>query len=59
MQKQSLDTAKNLDQIQQQGGWNRIKAYARLSGPGWLQCAITLGGGSLASARERYRQTLP
>lgn len=28
----------------------RLKAYARLSGPGWLQSAITLGGGSLASA---------
>jgi Mn2+/Fe2+ NRAMP family transporter len=24
--------------------------YARLSGPGWLQSAITLGGGSLASS---------
>ena len=27
-----------------------IKTYARLSGPGWLQSAITLGGGSLASS---------
>ena len=26
------------------------RAYARLSGPGWLQSAITLGGGSLASS---------
>ncbi|MFO1054666.1 MAG: divalent metal cation transporter [Planctomycetota bacterium] len=25
-------------------------AYAKLSGPGWLQSAITLGGGSLASS---------
>ena len=25
-------------------------AYARLSGPGWLQSAITLGGGSLANS---------
>ncbi|MFT5526348.1 MAG: Mn2+/Fe2+ NRAMP family transporter, partial [Pirellulaceae bacterium] len=25
-------------------------AYLRLSGPGWLQSAITLGGGSLAGA---------
>ena len=25
-------------------------AYLRLSGPGWLQSAITLGGGSLGSA---------
>ena len=27
-----------------------IKAYLKLSGPGWLQSAITLGGGSLATA---------
>ncbi len=27
-----------------------LLAYARLSGPGWLQSAITLGGGSLASS---------
>lgn len=27
-----------------------LGAYARLSGPGWLQSAITLGGGSLASS---------
>ena len=28
----------------------RLGAYTRLSGPGWLQSAITLGGGSLASS---------
>jgi len=50
MKKQSLDTASYLDQAQQQGGWAKVKAYTRLSGPGWLQSAITLGGGSLASA---------
>ncbi len=27
-----------------------LKAYARLSGPGWLQSALTLGGGSLGSS---------
>lgn len=27
-----------------------LSAYIRLSGPGWLQSAITLGGGSLAGA---------
>jgi hypothetical protein len=27
-----------------------LGAYVRLSGPGWLQSAITLGGGSLAGA---------
>lgn len=29
---------------------SRIGAYAKLSGPGWLQSAITLGSGSLASS---------
>ncbi|MCB1227148.1 MAG: divalent metal cation transporter [Verrucomicrobiales bacterium] len=29
---------------------SRLAAYAKRSGPGWLQGAITLGGGSLASA---------
>jgi Mn2+/Fe2+ NRAMP family transporter len=32
------------------GGAGKFIAYARLSGPGWLQSAITLGGGSLANA---------
>ena len=33
------------------GGFgSRIGAYVKLSGPGWLQSAITLGGGSLASS---------
>jgi len=44
------ETASYLDQAQQQGGWAKVRAYTRLSGPGWLQSAITLGGGSLASA---------
>jgi Mn2+/Fe2+ NRAMP family transporter len=46
----SRDTAEYLDQVQREGGWTKIKAYSRLSGPGWLQSAVTLGGGSLASA---------
>jgi hypothetical protein len=25
------------------GGWAKYKTYLRLSGPGWLQSAITLG----------------
>ena len=29
---------------------SRLGAYTRLSGPGWLQSAITLGGCSLASS---------
>src|SRR5690606_2654294 len=28
----------------------RLATYVRLSGPGWLQSAITLGGGSLAGS---------
>jgi len=35
---------------QQRGGFAKLGAYARLSGPGWLQSALTLGGGSLASS---------
>ncbi len=32
------------------GGWTRIKTFVGLSGPGWLQSALTLGGGSLGSS---------
>jgi hypothetical protein len=35
---------------QRRGFFPTLGAYVRLSGPGWLQSAITLGGGSLASA---------
>jgi Mn2+/Fe2+ NRAMP family transporter len=35
---------------QAQADGNVFGAYIRLSGPGWLQSAITLGGGSLAGA---------
>ncbi|NQZ59589.1 MAG: divalent metal cation transporter, partial [Lentisphaeraceae bacterium] len=35
---------------QKKGGFTLIKTYMSLSGPGWLQSAITLGGGSLAGA---------
>jgi len=34
----------------QKGGLATLMTYARLSGPGWLQGAITLGGGSLAGS---------
>lgn len=34
----------------QRGGWFTFLTFLRLSGPGWLQSAITLGGGSLAGA---------
>jgi Mn2+/Fe2+ NRAMP family transporter len=32
------------------GGWTKYRTYFRLSGPGWIASAITLGGGSLASS---------
>lgn len=41
---------KLLRDAQQQGPGALLSAFVRLSGPGWLQSAITLGGGSLAGA---------
>lgn len=41
---------KLLRDAQQQGTGALLAAFVRLSGPGWLQSAITLGGGSLAGA---------
>ena len=41
---------KLLTDAQQQGTGALLRAFIRLSGPGWLQSAITLGGGSLAGA---------
>ena len=37
-------------EAQQQGPLATVKVFTRLSGPGWLQSAITLGGGSLAGS---------
>ena len=39
-----------LSAAEAKGGGAKIGAYLRLSGPGWLQSAITLGGGSLGGA---------
>ncbi len=39
-----------LDQAASKGPLGKAAIYTRLSGPGWLQGAITLGGGSLAGA---------
>lgn len=39
-----------LSAAQDNGPISILGAYLRLSGPGWLQSAITLGGGSLAGA---------
>ncbi len=39
-----------LDRASQKGPLAKLGAWIRLSGPGWLQSAITLGGGSLVGA---------
>jgi Mn2+/Fe2+ NRAMP family transporter len=39
-----------LVQAREKGTGATILAYGKLSGPGWLQSALTLGGGSLASS---------
>ncbi|MDA7931758.1 divalent metal cation transporter [Akkermansiaceae bacterium] len=39
-----------IESVANKGGITKFFAYARISGPGWLQGAITLGGGSLAGA---------
>ncbi|MFC7335613.1 divalent metal cation transporter [Haloferula chungangensis] len=39
-----------VDEAQTKGTLGKAAIYARLSGPGWMQGAITLGGGSLAGA---------
>ncbi len=39
-----------LDEAATKGPLGKAAIYAKLSGPGWLQGAITLGGGSLAGA---------
>ena len=39
-----------LREADEAGGIKKLKAYVALSGPGYLQSAITLGGGSLAGS---------
>ena len=41
---------KFLQEAETKGLYSCLAAYTKLSGPGWLQSAITLGGGSLASS---------
>ncbi len=47
---ESQDREETLRKAQEAGGLKKYLLFARLSGPGWLQGAITLGGGSLAGA---------
>ncbi len=39
-----------IDEVKDKSPVGKFFGYARISGPGWLQGAITLGGGSLAGA---------
>ena len=54
MQKENASPVKTerqiLEEAHKQGKGATLLAFVRLSGPGWLQSAITLGGGSLAGA---------
>ena len=44
------DNLEAIQQIQQRGFLGRLGGYAKMTGPGWLQAAVTLGGGSLIGA---------
>lgn len=46
----STDLEQTLKDANAKGGLSKFLTYTRLSGPGWMQGAITLGGGSLAGA---------
>ena len=48
MNQQNLDHV--LLEAEKKGGTGKLLTYARLSGPGWVQAAVTLGGGSLVGA---------
>jgi len=51
MSEDNLATEKKLlQEAETQGTAAKLKTYTKLSGPGWLQGAITLGGGSLAGS---------
>ena len=39
-----------IERIQQRGFFGRLGGYAKMTGPGWVQAAVTLGGGSLVGA---------
>ena len=50
MSDQTFRDREILSEAHERGLGATFGAFLRLSGPGWLQSAITLGGGSLASA---------
>lgn len=44
------DELTRITAIQQRGFLGRLGGYAKMTGPGWVQAAVTLGGGSLVGA---------
>jgi Mn2+/Fe2+ NRAMP family transporter len=44
------EDAEMLRDAESRGRGSKLRAYLRLSGPGWLQSALTLGAGSLAGS---------
>ena len=49
-QSKLADQRAQLVAAEEQGTLSTLKTYVKLSGPGWLQSALTLGGGSLGSS---------
>ncbi|MEM6550748.1 MAG: divalent metal cation transporter [Planctomycetota bacterium] len=47
---QPTQELERLDSIRRRPFFGRLAGYAGMTGPGWLQAAVTLGGGSLAGA---------
>ncbi|MGC6423956.1 MAG: divalent metal cation transporter [Lentimonas sp.] len=44
------DTTQKIEAIQQRGLLGKLAGYGKITGPGWVQAAVTLGGGSLVGA---------
>jgi Mn2+/Fe2+ NRAMP family transporter len=40
----------SITEIQNRGFFGRLVGYGKMTGPGWVQAAVTLGGGSLVGA---------
>lgn len=45
-----LNNIEQIQSIQRRGFLGRLAGYSKLTGPGWVQAAVTLGGGSLVGA---------
>ncbi len=44
------DDVEKIEEIQTRGFLGRLAGYGKMTGPGWIQAAVTLGGGSLVGA---------